>query len=249
MFVISGLWHPPLPAHRPLSDDGTGAEPPNGAPAVHLDQKRTMTTVTCLSTLTTRFRPNHDPAGSTLVCGRCRPPSRGKQGMRSDGVSDRRDRSALWSRSNRGAVALAFAVGIVMSVNSSRHIGEDGNLLLSHGRGVHGLQAVPVVALLVSLAATTPPATRSPHAAGVAGLPPAAPPSPRDILGTPPLQPSPATVLVVAGLSPVGCRRQPHPPDLAPDSPHHSTHPEHPNVTRRRDRSAVSPTSHHGGRR
>ena len=159
-----------------------------------------MTTVTCPPTLTTRFHPNHEPAGTTLVCGRCRPPSRGKQGMRSDGVSDRRDRSALRSRSNRGAVALSFAVGIVMSVNSGRHIGEDGNLLLSHGLGVHGLQAIPVVALLVSLAGTTPPRRGRCTPPASAGLPPAAPPSPRTSSAPPP-QPSAATVLVVAGLS------------------------------------------------
>ena len=38
------------------------------------------------------------------------------------------------------AVALSFSVGIVMSVNSGRKIGDEGNLLVSHGLGVHGIQ-------------------------------------------------------------------------------------------------------------
>ena len=113
------------------------------------------------------------------------------------------DRPALRAGIRYGAVAVAlsFAVGIVMSVNSGRHIGEDGNLLLSHGLGVHGLQAIPVVALLVSLAGATPPATRWLHAAGVGWLAACGAALAQALLGDPPLQPSAATALVVAGLS------------------------------------------------
>ena len=74
--------------------------------------------------------------------------------FRSDVLADR-PALRVGVRYGAAAVALSFAVGIVMSVNSGRHIGEDGNLLLSHGLGVHGIQTIPVVALLVAAAGTT----------------------------------------------------------------------------------------------
>ena len=48
------------------------------------------------------------------------------------------------------AVAISFGVGVVMSVTGGREIGEEGNLLLAHGLGVHGIQTLPLIALIVS---------------------------------------------------------------------------------------------------
>ena len=49
-----------------------------------------------------------------------------------------------------GSVAcfIAFGVGIVMSAINGRQVGDEGNLLVLHAAGFHGLQAVPLVALL-----------------------------------------------------------------------------------------------------
>ncbi len=46
------------------------------------------------------------------------------------------------------ATALAFVGGIAMSVLNSRFYGESGNLLTIHALGFHGLQAIPLVAIL-----------------------------------------------------------------------------------------------------
>ena len=43
----------------------------------------------------------------------------------------------------------AFAAGIWMSVIGGRHTGEAGNILPLHALGFHGLQAVPLIALLL----------------------------------------------------------------------------------------------------
>ena len=88
-----------------------------------------------------------------------------------------------------------------MSVNSGRHIGEDGNLLLSHGLGVHGIQTIPMVALLVAAAGTTPPATRWLHIAGVGWLAACTAALVQALLGHPPLQASLLTIMIVAGLT------------------------------------------------
>ncbi len=47
------------------------------------------------------------------------------------------------------ACSVAFAIGIWMSVFLSRMVGAEGNLLPLHAAGFHGLQAVPLVALLL----------------------------------------------------------------------------------------------------
>jgi hypothetical protein len=73
-----------------------------------------------------------------------------------------------------GAVAsyIAFAVGIVMSVvTQGRHVPEAGNLLVLHAAGFHGLQAIPLVALLQRWARTPDLlARRTVHPAGLAWL-------------------------------------------------------------------------------
>ena len=62
-----------------------------------------------------------------------------------------------------GALAsfVAFGVGIWMSVvTQGRHIPEAGNLLLLHAVGFHGLQAVPMLALLAGWAVIPEPLVR-----------------------------------------------------------------------------------------
>jgi hypothetical protein len=99
------------------------------------------------------------------------------------------------------AVALSFAVGIVMSVNSGREIGDEGNLLLPHGLGVHGIQAIPIVALVLSAAAVTTPVPGWLHVAGIGWLTACAAALAQALLGDPPLEASVLTTVIVAGLA------------------------------------------------
>ncbi|MGH7563358.1 MAG: hypothetical protein ACREK5_02915 [Gemmatimonadota bacterium] len=75
-------------------------------------------------------------------------------------------------RYGAAASLVAFGVGIWMSlVTNGRHVPEAGNLLFLHATGFHGLQAVPLVALLLRWAG--PPesaARRRVHLAGMAWL-------------------------------------------------------------------------------
>jgi hypothetical protein len=120
--------------------------------------------------------------------------------FRSDVLADR-PALRLGIRYGVAAVWLSFAVGIVMSFNTGRDIGEDGNLLLSHALGVHGLQAIPVVALLVAAAHTTPPATTWLHVAGIGWLAACTAALVQALLGDPPLDASLLTTLIVLGLA------------------------------------------------
>ena len=87
-----------------------------------------------------------------------------------------------------------------MSINSGRDIGEDGNLLLSHGLGVHGIQAIPVVALPVATGTATS-ATNWLHIAGIGWLAACTAALAQALLGHAPLEASPLTTLIVAGLA------------------------------------------------
>jgi hypothetical protein len=72
-----------------------------------------------------------------------------------------------------GALAsvVAFGIGDVMSAVGGRTLGDAGNLLPLHAAGFHGLQAVPLVALLLVWAqAPADTARRSTHLAGGAWL-------------------------------------------------------------------------------
>lgn len=140
--------------------------------------------------------------------------------FRSDVMADRRV-LRLGIRYGVAAVGLSFAVGIVMSVNSGRDLGKQGNLLLSHGLGVHGIQAIPVIALLVAAAATSPPATRWVHAVGIGWLAACTAALLQALLGHPPLEASILTTVIVAGLAVwaagashalLAWRRSAHPP-------------------------------------
>jgi hypothetical protein len=78
----------------------------------------------------------------------------GGQFFRRD-VLDERPVLRLGIRYGVASVATSFGVGIVMSFNDGRDTGDDGNLLLAHGLGVHGIQVLPLIALLVSVSATS----------------------------------------------------------------------------------------------
>jgi hypothetical protein len=82
--------------------------------------------------------------------------------FRSDVLTDR-PVVRLGIRYGAAAVFLSFAVGIVMSVNPRRDIGDAGKLL-AHGLGVHAIQTLPLV---------EPSDSQSPCAA------PRGPPTPR----------------------------------------------------------------------
>jgi hypothetical protein len=120
--------------------------------------------------------------------------------FRSDVLADR-PVLRLGIRYGVAAVWISFAVGILMSVNSGRDVGDAGNLLLSHALGVHGIQAIPVVALLVAAAPTTPPATWWLHAAGIGWLAACTAALTQALLGDPPLEASILTTVIVAGLA------------------------------------------------
>jgi hypothetical protein len=119
--------------------------------------------------------------------------------FRSEVLTDRLD-LRLAIRYGVAAVFLSFGVGILMSVIASREVGDAGNLLLSHGLGVHGIQAMPLVALLVVWAGVEPPATWI-HAAGIGWLAASTAALVQALLGRPPLEASILTVVIVAGLS------------------------------------------------
>lgn len=68
------------------------------------------------------------------------------------------------------AIAFSFGVGIIMSVLTSRFVGS-GNLMPVHAAGFHGLQAVPLVALLAGWSTLAPHTQmRLTHAAGIGWL-------------------------------------------------------------------------------
>jgi hypothetical protein len=72
-----------------------------------------------------------------------------------------------------GGVAslFAFGVGIAMSALGGPRVGESGNFLPLHAAGFHGLQAIPLVALLFAWARAPEAETRrAVHLAGVAWI-------------------------------------------------------------------------------
>jgi hypothetical protein len=107
----------------------------------------------------------------------------------------------LGIRYGAAAVTLSFGVGILMSVMSGREVGDSGNLLLTHGLGVHGMQVVPLVALVLLWATTEQRAKMWLHAAGIGWLAACTAALVQALLGLPPLEVSVLTTLILAGLS------------------------------------------------
>jgi hypothetical protein len=99
------------------------------------------------------------------------------------------------------AVMVSFGVGIIMSITSGRVIGEDGNLLLAHGLGVHGIQALPIMALLLLHHESTENARLWSHVVGLGWLTACAAALAQAALGRPPFEPSILSGLVVTGLA------------------------------------------------
>jgi hypothetical protein len=94
------------------------------------------------------------------------------------------------------AVGISFAVGVVMSINKGRTIGDDGNLMIAHALGVHGLQAMPIVGLVVAAGALAQP-RRWVHAAGIGWLTACVAALVPALLGESPLEPAAATVAIL----------------------------------------------------
>jgi hypothetical protein len=99
------------------------------------------------------------------------------------------------------ASLLAFGVGISMSALGGPRIGEGGNLLPLHAAGFHGLQAIPLVALLLGWARVPEGKARSAvHVSGAAWLAACAAIAWQTSSGRSVLEPSAATLIAAAVL-------------------------------------------------
>jgi hypothetical protein len=87
-----------------------------------------------------------------------------------------------------------------MSVNGGRDLGDDGNLLLAHGLGVHGLQALPLVAVAAAASTATRP-RQWVHVAGGAWLAACGAALLQATLGRSPIELSVLSVTIVAGVA------------------------------------------------
>jgi hypothetical protein len=101
-----------------------------------------------------------------------------------------------------GGAAIAFGVGIAMSVAfSGREVGAGGDLMLIHAAGFHGLQAVPLIALLAGMGVLPElDARRFVHIAGIGWLALCVGLTLQALAGQPPLTPSLASGLAAAGV-------------------------------------------------
>lgn len=96
------------------------------------------------------------------------------------------------------AVWISFGLGIVMSVMGGREFGEAGNLIPAHGLGAHGIQTIPIVALLLVWARVAK--SEWIHYAGMGWLLACVAVAFQALLGQAPFGPSLFTGLVVIGL-------------------------------------------------
>jgi hypothetical protein len=112
------------------------------------------------------------------------------------------DRPLLRAGIRYGVVAVwvSFAVGVVMSVVGGRVIGDDGDLMLTHALGVHGIQTVPLIALLLIWAGGSAHRAAWLHAAGIGWLTACAATLLIATLGDSPSDLSILMVIAIAGL-------------------------------------------------
>lgn len=112
------------------------------------------------------------------------------------------DRPILRTGIRYGTVAVwvSFGVGIAMSVNAGRHVGAAGDLMLTHALGVHGIQAVPAVALLLMWATRASRSSTWMHVAGVAWLAACTAALLQALVGRSPFEASALPAVTVAGL-------------------------------------------------
>jgi hypothetical protein len=98
------------------------------------------------------------------------------------------------------SVNLSFAVGVLMSVTQGSTIGDGGDLLIAHALSIHGIQAIPAVAVAAS--SSNPAASRSPivRAAGAGWLITCVATLCHALVARPPLELSLLNVVAVAGL-------------------------------------------------
>ncbi len=102
-------------------------------------------------------------------------------------------------RYGTAASLLGFGIGITMSVIGTPRLGASGNLLPLHAAGFHGLQAVPLVALLLGWARIPEAESRKAvHLAGMAWLAACLAIAWQTALGRSVLEPSAATALAAA---------------------------------------------------
>ena len=100
------------------------------------------------------------------------------------------------------AIVFAFGTGIAMSVLNTRIVAETGTLMPLHAAGFHGLQAVPLIALLAGWSSLAPDMrTRLTHAAGIGWLLMCTGLLLQAIAGQPLTTPSPAGLLAAAGFA------------------------------------------------
>jgi hypothetical protein len=116
------------------------------------------------------------------------------------GVLDDRQVLRLGIRYGTLAVGISFGVGIVMSLNGGRHLDDDGNLLLAHALGVHGLQALPLLGGLAAAGTLARPG-RWAHTGGVAWLVACIAALTQALAGDAARESSASSVVIVGGLA------------------------------------------------
>ncbi|HWL39371.1 MAG TPA: hypothetical protein VNO75_03960 [Gemmatimonadaceae bacterium] len=111
------------------------------------------------------------------------------------GRSDAESPVLLAIRYGCAATVSAFAAGLWMSALQGRHTGAEGNILPLHALGFHGLQAIPLIALLLVWSGASGGETRRwVHITGVAWLAACAAVAWQTVVGRSVLEVSPATI-------------------------------------------------------